>query len=146
MGSTVASQQDGPWFESRLSQDAFLCGVCMFSPSLRGFPPCAPVSPTIQIHAVQVNWTKYIGRSECVCPSTGVACALSWLGCGSNRCKTCAKSVVRISPLWQPLIKGASRRKREITGLKCIQKRIEYCYFKLKYFIILLICTVILIK
>ncbi|KAF7660314.1 hypothetical protein LDENG_00284530 [Lucifuga dentata] len=26
---------------------AFLCGVCMFSPCLRGFPPGAPVSPTI---------------------------------------------------------------------------------------------------
>ncbi len=39
VGSIVASQQDGPWFESRLSQDAFLCGVCMFFPCLRGFSP-----------------------------------------------------------------------------------------------------------
>merc|ERR1712212_763341 len=26
---------------------SFLCGVCMFSPCLRGFPPGTPVSPTI---------------------------------------------------------------------------------------------------
>ncbi len=44
--------QEGPWFESRLSQDAFLCGVCMFSPCLWGFPPGAPVYPTTQRHAV----------------------------------------------------------------------------------------------
>lgn len=29
--STVASHQDGPWFKSRLCQEAFRCGVCMFS-------------------------------------------------------------------------------------------------------------------
>ncbi len=38
LGGTVA------WFRVR----AFLCGVCMFSPCLRGFPPCTPVSPTVK--------------------------------------------------------------------------------------------------
>ncbi len=52
VGSTVASQQEGPWVESWLSQDAFLCGVCMFSPCLHGFAPGAPVYPIIQRHAV----------------------------------------------------------------------------------------------
>ncbi|KAF7664099.1 hypothetical protein LDENG_00189080 [Lucifuga dentata] len=44
--STVASQQEGPGFDSGRGR-AFLCGVCMFSPCLRGFPPGVPVSPTI---------------------------------------------------------------------------------------------------
>uniref|UniRef100_A0A8C9Y782 lysophospholipase n=1 Tax=Sander lucioperca TaxID=283035 RepID=A0A8C9Y782_SANLU len=42
---------EGSGFESR-SFRAFLCGVCMFSPCLRGFPPGAPVSPTIKKHVL----------------------------------------------------------------------------------------------
>ena len=38
MVSTAASQHQGPGF------DSWLCGVCTFSPCLRGFPPGAPVS------------------------------------------------------------------------------------------------------
>ena len=41
--SAVASQQEGPGFVSGPAR-AFLCGVCMFSPCLRGFPPGTPVS------------------------------------------------------------------------------------------------------
>ena len=43
--STVASQQEGRGFKSRIVQHvgacsrAFLCGVCMFSPCSPGFPP-----------------------------------------------------------------------------------------------------------
>ena len=43
--STVASQQEGCGFKSRMVQHvgacsrAFLCGVCMFSPCSPGFPP-----------------------------------------------------------------------------------------------------------
>ena len=43
--STVASQQEGCGFKSRIVQHvgacsrAFLCGVCMFSPCSPGFPP-----------------------------------------------------------------------------------------------------------
>ncbi|XP_038659988.1 glutaredoxin-like protein C5orf63 homolog isoform X2 [Scyliorhinus canicula] len=40
--SAVASQRQGPRFDSRLGH--CLCGVCTFSPCLRGFPPGAPVS------------------------------------------------------------------------------------------------------
>ena len=42
MVSTAASQRQGPGFNSRLGH--CLCGVCTFSPCLRGFPPGAPVS------------------------------------------------------------------------------------------------------
>lgn len=44
LGGTVASHQEGPKFKSRLSQEAFLCGVFMFS-------GCS-VFLTIQKHAV----------------------------------------------------------------------------------------------
>ena len=44
MGSTVASQQEGLGFDSRLGRGVFLCGVCMFSPCLRGFSPGTPAS------------------------------------------------------------------------------------------------------
>ena len=40
--NTAASQRQGPDFNSGSSDG--LCGVCMFSPFLRGFSPCAPVS------------------------------------------------------------------------------------------------------
>ena len=43
MVSTSASQQEGSGFEPSLSQ-AFLCGVCMFSLYLCGFPPGILVS------------------------------------------------------------------------------------------------------
>jgi len=42
MVSTAASQHQGPGFNSWLGHS--LCGVCTFSPCLRGFPPGAPVS------------------------------------------------------------------------------------------------------
>ncbi|KAF7658530.1 hypothetical protein LDENG_00011540, partial [Lucifuga dentata] len=34
---------------------SFLCGVCMFSPCLRGFTPGAPASSK-DIQVTQVNW------------------------------------------------------------------------------------------
>ena len=48
--STVASQQEGCGFKSRMVQHvgacsrAFLCGVCMFSPCSPGFPPLNPIT------------------------------------------------------------------------------------------------------
>lgn len=45
VGGTVASHQDGPQFKSQLTQEAFLCGVCMFSPSFCGFLLGALISP-----------------------------------------------------------------------------------------------------
>merc|ERR1712168_1587011 len=39
---------------------AFLCGVCMFSPCLRGFPPGTPVSPTSK------NMYIYVCTSVCI--------------------------------------------------------------------------------
>ena len=48
--SAVASQQKGPGFVSGPAR-AFLCGVCMFSPCLRGFPPGTPVSSHFKRHA-----------------------------------------------------------------------------------------------
>ena len=50
MVSTVTSQQEGHKVLGLNPgrSGAFLCGVCMFSPCLRGFPPGAPVSPTIK--------------------------------------------------------------------------------------------------
>ena len=50
MVSAVASQQEGPGFVSGPAR-AFLCGVCMFSPCLRGFPPGTPVSSHFKRHA-----------------------------------------------------------------------------------------------
>ncbi len=41
VGSTVASQQEGPGFDSLLGQSLSVFGVCMFSPCLHGFSPCA---------------------------------------------------------------------------------------------------------
>ena len=43
MVSTADSQRQGPGFNSRLGSLS-VCGVCTFSPCLRGFPPGAPVS------------------------------------------------------------------------------------------------------
>ena len=48
--SAVASQQEGHGFVSGPAR-AFLCGVCMFSPCLRGFPPGTPVSSHFKRHA-----------------------------------------------------------------------------------------------
>ncbi|MEQ2237489.1 hypothetical protein ILYODFUR_023580, partial [Ilyodon furcidens] len=42
VGSTVALQQEGPGFASRLG--VFLHGVCMFSPCMRGFSLGTPAS------------------------------------------------------------------------------------------------------
>ncbi|XP_056313063.1 peptidyl-prolyl cis-trans isomerase-like 3 isoform X1 [Danio aesculapii] len=52
VASTIASHQEGRWFESRLGQLAFLCGLCKFSLCCCGFPPGAPVSPTVQTCAI----------------------------------------------------------------------------------------------
>ena len=52
--STVASQQEGCGFKSRIVQHvgacsrAFLCGVCMFSPCSPGFPPLNPNNKNMQ--------------------------------------------------------------------------------------------------
>ncbi|KAF7652505.1 hypothetical protein LDENG_00095930, partial [Lucifuga dentata] len=54
--STVASQQEGPRFKSDREFASFLCGVCMFSLCLCGFPPGALASSHLQRHAGQVNW------------------------------------------------------------------------------------------
>ena len=54
MRSTVASQQEGRVFKSRIVQHvgacsrAFLCGVCMFSPCSPGFPPLNPNNKNMQ--------------------------------------------------------------------------------------------------
>ena len=54
MRSTVASQQEGRGFKSRIVQHvgacsrAFLCGVCMFSLCSPGFPPLNPNNKNMQ--------------------------------------------------------------------------------------------------
>ncbi|KAF7655381.1 hypothetical protein LDENG_00056990, partial [Lucifuga dentata] len=59
---------------------AFLCGVCMFSPCLRGFPLGTPASSHLQRHACQVNWNSklIVGVNEsvnvfvCLCVSPAI--------------------------------------------------------------------------
>lgn len=46
-----------------------MCGVCMFTPCIVGFPPGSPVSVTVQKH-IKVNWSyQFIRRCECLCPA-----------------------------------------------------------------------------
>uniref|UniRef100_A0AAR2IWA8 Immunoglobulin V-set domain-containing protein n=1 Tax=Pygocentrus nattereri TaxID=42514 RepID=A0AAR2IWA8_PYGNA len=48
----------GPGFDSPAGRPgSSLCGVCMFSPCLRGFPPGSPVSSHSPKTCSQANWT-----------------------------------------------------------------------------------------
>ncbi len=99
----------------------------MSSLCLRGFPLGAPVSP--QSKDMPYRW---IGQrnlavvSECVCEWVSESeCVLAlglhklvhsqgWVAAGrASGIITCAKSVVQITPLGRPLIKWASRKKRD---------------------------------
>uniref|UniRef100_A0A3B4D421 Uncharacterized protein n=1 Tax=Pygocentrus nattereri TaxID=42514 RepID=A0A3B4D421_PYGNA len=58
VGIAVASQRGGPGFDSPAGRPgSSLCGVCMFSPCLRGFPPGSPVSSHSPKTCSQANWT-----------------------------------------------------------------------------------------
>lgn len=47
--SPVTSQHERPAFDTQLRRSrARLYGLCMFSPSLCGFPPAASISPAIR--------------------------------------------------------------------------------------------------
>lgn len=52
VGRTVASAIRSPVQVPTEPGGLFLCGACTFSPCVRGFPSGAPVSPTIQKHAL----------------------------------------------------------------------------------------------
>ena len=61
MDSAVASQQEGPGFDPRVGRPGkFLCGVCMFSSCLSGFPTGTPVSSTQSKHM----HVRLIGHSK----------------------------------------------------------------------------------
>ncbi len=82
--------------------------------------------------------------SECVCEWVSVLAlglqelhSQGWVAAGrASGVKTCAKSVVRITLLWWPLIKGASRRKRESWICQVVLTKCQYvmsweCWFYL---------------
>lgn len=56
--STVALQCWGPGFKTHQGQH--LHGVCMLSLCLCGFPPCTPVSPTLQKHTDRLIWIQIV--------------------------------------------------------------------------------------
>ena len=60
--STIASQREGSRFNSRLG--AFLCGVCMFSPCMRGFSPVLRL-PYKNNHVRLIDVSKIVLRREC---------------------------------------------------------------------------------
>lgn len=70
MGITVASQQEGSWFEPWIPEPGVLCGVCMFSLCQRGFLPGALLSST-QSKDMQVSWIGHakLAIGVCVCVS-----------------------------------------------------------------------------
>ncbi len=121
MGSTVASQLEAPWFESRLSQDAFLCGV-MYSSGCSCFPHNPKKCRIGELD--KINWLWWV--NEWVCPSTGVSQVPALSGLGGRegrkgiRCKNVAmkgasgvkKFILLKDRLWRPLIKREQAKER----------------------------------
>lgn len=72
----VTSQLEGPWFDM-----VFLCGGCLFSQCLHGFPPGTPVfshCPKTCMLGWQITFKYSLGVSVCVWAWLFVCMSLCW--------------------------------------------------------------------